>query len=94
MYAKSEVPNGTSLTQPDAAKLFGVSTRSVKSAQHVLDKALPDVAKLIEEGDVAVSLAAIQDTRIRQLRRLRRDVGAPDEPDNGPAPHVHLPPLC
>ena len=46
------------VSQPDAAQMLNVSNRSVQEGRKVIEKALPEMARLVERGDVAVSLAA------------------------------------
>ena len=45
-------------SQDDAANLVNVSTRSVASAKKVLTEGTPELAQAVEQGKVAVSLAA------------------------------------
>lgn len=47
-----------SIAQPEAARMLNVSRESVQDARKVIEKALPDMARLVERGDVAVSFAA------------------------------------
>lgn len=54
------------LTQPEAAKAFNVSERSLQSARAVGTLAIPELAAAVERGDVAVSRAA-------ELARLGAD---------------------
>jgi N6-adenosine-specific RNA methylase IME4 len=46
------------VSQADAAKMVGVSTRSVTSAAAVRDKGTPELVERVKRGEVAVSLAA------------------------------------
>jgi hypothetical protein len=44
--------------QPEAASMLNVSERSVRTAGAVIDKAVPEIVKAVEKGDVSVSAAA------------------------------------
>lgn len=54
------LPQGESSKARDAAgKAFGVSGKSVDFAKKVLDKGIPELAKAVDEGRMAVSTAAV-----------------------------------
>lgn len=46
------------ISQPQAAKTFGISTRSVADARKVQEHAIPRLAERVDAGEVAVSLVA------------------------------------
>jgi hypothetical protein len=52
----ANLPNGVS--QEHAAKMLGVSTRSVTSAKAVLEKGVPELVRAVEQGIIAVAAAA------------------------------------
>jgi len=45
------------ISQSEAAELLNVSERSVASAKQVVQHGIPDLAQVIEVGDISVSLA-------------------------------------
>jgi N6-adenosine-specific RNA methylase IME4 len=51
----ANLPNGA-ISQPDAARLVGVSKRTVTSASMVREKTIPELADRVRRGDLAVSL--------------------------------------
>jgi hypothetical protein len=49
---------GKPIDQPSAAKMLNVSAKSVQRAKDVLDKAVPELVKAVEQNKVKVSAAA------------------------------------
>ena len=47
-----------SISQSQAATLLSVSPDAIQQGRKVIEKALPEMTRLVERGDVAVSLAA------------------------------------
>jgi len=45
-------------SQPEAATMLNVSTRTVKSAKAVMEHGLTDLIQSVEQGDIPVSAAA------------------------------------
>lgn len=69
----ANLPNKVS--QPDAAARVNVSERSIRHAAVVLDKAEPEVVVAVDQGKIAVSVAASIASKPRdaQLGRLARE---------------------
>lgn len=53
------LPEGKTDARDAAGKAFGVSGKSVDYAKKVIDKGIPELAKAVDEGRMAVSTAAI-----------------------------------
>jgi ParB-like chromosome segregation protein Spo0J len=52
-----------------AGKAFGVSGKSVDHASRVIEKGIPELAKAVDEGRIAVSTAAILATEPEEVQR-------------------------
>lgn len=52
-----EAPETPAVSIPDAAKILGVSPATVERAKTVLSKAVPEVVKLVESGEVKIHAA-------------------------------------
>jgi hypothetical protein len=59
--ARTDRPNAdpSRVSQPKAAASLNVSTRAVQAAAAITRSGIPELAKAVEHGDMAVSLAAI-----------------------------------
>jgi len=68
------LPQGTSSARDAAGKAFGVSGKSVDYAKRVIDKGIPELAKAVDEGRMAVSTAAVwaSDTADEQKSALEK----------------------
>lgn len=53
----------------EAGKAFNVSSRSVEYAKKVLDKGIPELAKAVDEGRMAVSTAAVLASEPEEVQR-------------------------
>jgi hypothetical protein len=53
------LPPSSSKARDAAGKAFGVSGKSVDFAKRVIDKGIPELAKAVDEGRMAVSTAAV-----------------------------------
>lgn len=62
-------PLETSSARDAAGKAFGVSGKSVDFAKKVLDKGIPELAKAVDEGRMAVSTAAILATEPEDVQK-------------------------
>jgi hypothetical protein len=54
-YTKNK--EGRPIDQPTAAKMLGVSEKSVQRAKEVLEKCIPEIVSKVQQGKLAVSLA-------------------------------------
>lgn len=54
----NDTPQNCGVSASEAAKTFGVSTRSVETAKHVADKGAKQVVEAVKDGSIPVSLAA------------------------------------
>lgn len=53
----ANLPNGSQVSQADAAQMLNVSTRSVTAAAKVLHSGDDELVQAVERGEVAVSAA-------------------------------------
>lgn len=62
-------PLETSKARDAAGKAFGVSGRSVDFAKKVIEKGIPELAKAVDEGRMAVSTAAVLASETEEVQR-------------------------
>lgn len=63
------LPQGKSTARDAAGKAFGVSGKSVDHAKRVIEKGIPELAKAVDEGRMAVSTAAILATEPEEVQK-------------------------
>jgi hypothetical protein len=63
------LPEGKSDARDAAGKAFGVSGKSVDFAKKVIDKGIPELAKAVDEGRMAVSTAAVLSSEPEDVQR-------------------------
>lgn len=62
-----------SKARDEVGKAFGVSGKSVDHAKRVIEKAIPEVVKAVDEGRMAVSTAAILATEPEEVQRAEAE---------------------
>jgi hypothetical protein len=65
---QANLPEGQQ-SRDAAGKAFGVSGRSVEYAKKVIDKGIPELAKAVDEGRMAVSTAAILASEPEEIQK-------------------------
>jgi hypothetical protein len=84
------------VSQDQAATMLNVSRRSVQHASEVLTHAAPEIIAAVEQGVMAVSVAAgvARKPPARQLARLARDLRKADGTCRQPEGFYRTPPQC
>ena len=69
-HRPESAPIGALISQPEAAELMNVSTRTVKSAKQVIEQGTPELIRAVDAGEMTVNAAIKEIKKIdRQERR-------------------------
>jgi hypothetical protein len=67
------LPEAKADARDAAGKAFGVSGKSVDFAKKVIDKGIPELAKAVDEGRMAVSTAAVLASEPKEIQKAEVD---------------------